>query len=218
MHNLIIFIILTILSCIFGLKESKKVQISKDSKIEMFELFIPKIIKYETLYYCLINLLISGIVYYFYFSKNTFNFENVIQMIKFIIIFQSGFMLSVIDLKSFKIPNKYTFPLILIMFLFSLLSITTFLNSLLGLLIGFFAIFILQIINPSGIGGGDAKLCALLGILLGCPKIIYGILGGFVLGGLFAIVLLKMKLITKKDYIPYGVYFFVASIIVYFVL
>ena len=217
MYNALIFTILSIISCILGLKESKKVEISKDSKIDMFELFIPKIIQHETIYYCLSNLIISAIIYYFYFLKFEFNYSNTIEMIKFIVIFQSCFMLSVIDLKSFKIPNKYTFPLIIIMTLFSLLSIGTFLNSLFGLLAGFFAIFLLQIINPNGIGGGDAKLCALLGILLGFPNIIYGILGGFVLGGLFALILLKMKLISRKDYIPYGVYFFIASIITYFI-
>lgn len=217
MYNIILFIVLSIISCVFGLRESKKVKISKDSKIEMFELFIPKIIKHETIYYCLLNLIISTIVCYFHFLKFDFTYNNVIEIIKFIIIFQSCFMLSVIDLKSFKIPNKYTFPLIIIMILFSLLSLNTFLNSLFGLLAGFFAIFLLQVINPNGIGGGDAKLCALLGILLGFPNIVYGILGGFVLGGLFALILLKMKLISKKDYIPYGVYFFIASIIVYFI-
>lgn len=217
MYNTIVFIVLSIICCIFGLREIKKVEISKDSKIGMFELFVPKIIKHETIYYCILNLIISVIVYYLYFSKFDFSYNNIIEIIKFIIIFQSCFMLSVIDLKSFKIPNKYTFPLIIIMILFSLLSLNTFLNSLFGLLTGFFAIFLLQVINPNGIGGGDAKLCALLGILLGFPNIIYGILGGFVLGGLFALILLKMKLISKKDYIPYGVYFFIASIIVYFV-
>lgn len=217
-ENIILYSLLTCFFIFFGLKETKKTEITTNSQVPLMEMFLPKLSKHETLYYILFNIILSCTIYYFKFYNLIFDYKNIVDMIKFIIIFQSCFMLAAIDLKSFKIPNKYTFPLILIMTFFSLLNISSFINSILGLLIGFFIIFILQVINPSGIGGGDAKLCALLGLLLGCPNIVYGVLGGFILGGFFAIVLLKSKLISRKDYIPYGIYFFIASILVYMFL
>lgn len=217
-ENIIIYSIFSLILMFFGLKEMKKVEITSNSNIPLMEMFLPKLSNKQTTYYILINIILSIAIYYFKFWMLPFNYNNLIEIIKCTIIFQSCFMLSAIDLKSFKIPNKYTFPLIIGMFLFSIFNLETLLTNFLGLLIGFLIIFILQIINPSGIGGGDAKLCALLGLLLGCPKIVYGVLGGFVLGGFFALVLLKSKLISRKDYIPYGIYFFIASMIVYVIL
>lgn len=217
-YNLILFTLLSLTGIIVGLKQTKKYELSTDSTYAITELFLPKLTEHENLYYIALNIIISAIVFYFNFYKVPFCYNTAIEIIKAVTVIQSGIMLSMIDLKCFKIPNKYTVPLIITMFVLSLFKIQTFIPSILGATIAFILLLLIQIITNGGIGGGDTKLCTILGFLLGWKKIIYCIPIGFILGGFFALILLKSKLINKKDFIPYGIYFFVASILVYIIL
>lgn len=79
-----------------------------------------------------------------------------------------------------------------------------FLSSLYGLFIGGGFFFIITLFFPKGMGGGDVKLAALIGLFLGWQKTIVGLFAGIVIGGIFAIILLVFKIKGRKDPIPFG--------------
>ncbi|HEY9424669.1 MAG TPA: prepilin peptidase, partial [Microterricola sp.] len=84
-------------------------------------------------------------------------------------------------------------------------------GSLLGAVLGAVALFalyfLLALISPSGIGMGDVKLAALVGLVLGSAGWgvwVSGALAGFVVGGLVSIVALLLRRVTLRGSLPFG--------------
>jgi leader peptidase (prepilin peptidase) / N-methyltransferase len=129
--------------------------------------------------------------------------------------------ISLIDAATRRIPNRISYPLapaLLILLGGAALAggePGVALRALLGGFAGFGALLALALINPRGMGMGDVKLAASLGIALGYlgwGHVILGIFGGFFLGGVVAIVLLATKLRTRKDLLPFGPYLAVSTV------
>ncbi|WP_117209914.1 prepilin peptidase [Allorhizocola rhizosphaerae] len=65
----------------------------------------------------------------------------------------------------------------------------------------------LSLMNPSGMGLGDGKLALSLGLALGWfggMVTLYGAVAGFLLAGLYALVMLALGRVTRKDSIAHG--------------
>ncbi len=63
------------------------------------------------------------------------------------------------------------------------------------------------VISFFGMGRGDVKLAALLGIYLGWlswTSVAVGMFAGFLLGGLFGVVLMLTRAATRKTLVPFG--------------
>ena len=58
--------------------------------------------------------------------------------------------------------------------------------------------------STAGFGMGDVKLGGLMGLVLGFPEVSVSFYFAFVFGGIFAVVLLLLKLRSRRDAIPYG--------------
>jgi len=91
------------------------------------------------------------------------------------------------DLRSGKIPNAVTLPFAVCGLLLAGLSAgaTGAKGSFLGMLVGF-AVFLIPYV-AGGMGGGDVKLMASVGALVGFPHIAYVILYTAVAGGVIAL-------------------------------
>lgn len=71
--------------------------------------------------------------------------------------------------------------------------------------VGAFLVFLtIGLINPAGMGGGDIKFSAVLGLMVGFPGIFLTIWISAVGGGIIAIVLILAKKKGRKDVIPFG--------------
>lgn len=75
---------------------------------------------------------------------------------------------------------------------------------------------LLAILTRGGIGGGDIKLLAALGLWLKPEAMEIAGIGGIILGGLLALMAILSKRKSRKDYIPYGPGFIVAALFAYF--
>ena len=64
-----------------------------------------------------------------------------------------------------------------------------------------------------GMGLGDVKLAALIGLTTGFAGVIVAVLGGIILGGLAAAVLLLLRLKKRKDPVPFGPFLSLAAVI-----
>ena len=74
---------------------------------------------------------------------------------------------------------------------------------------------LLAILTRGGIGGGDIKLIAALGLWLGTDDLMSVAMAGLVLGGIAAFVLILTGKKKRTDYFAYGPYFTLTAIILY---
>ena len=86
-------------------------------------------------------------------------------------------------------------------------------SSLSGL--GAFLVFLaVAMINPAGMGGGDVKFAALLGLMVGFPGILMAIWISAIGGGLIAIGLILTRKKTRKDVMPFGPFMAIGAAVV----
>lgn len=116
-----------------------------------------------------------------------------------------------IDLDHFIIPNRITYPGIVIGlgFTFALSGWrATAAAALTALALG--AVFILinvlstRLLGEEGMGMGDAKLAAMIGAFLGWPIGAVAILLGVFVGGIAGLFLLALRLRGRREHIPFG--------------
>jgi prepilin signal peptidase PulO-like enzyme (type II secretory pathway) len=69
---------------------------------------------------------------------------------------------------------------------------------------GFGFLLLLAVLVPGGMGMGDVKLSAVLGLFLGLNYIGMAMIFSFLLGGLVSAVLLVMRAVGRKQHIPFG--------------
>jgi leader peptidase (prepilin peptidase)/N-methyltransferase len=121
--------------------------------------------------------------------------------------------LSVIDLRSFLLPNRIVYPLTAVsVVLLGLAALaggdgSTFVRALLGGAAAFTFFFILHIASPRSMGFGDVKLSFTLGLFLGWLGWGYVFLGlflGFLYGAVIGVGLIALRLRTRKDHVPFG--------------
>jgi leader peptidase (prepilin peptidase)/N-methyltransferase len=87
------------------------------------------------------------------------------------------------------------------------------LSGLIGGGIAFTFFLIVFLINPRGMGMGDIKLVALIGLVMGVPRSIIALLIGIIFGGVVAIIILALKLKGRKDVIAYGTFLAIGPIL-----
>lgn len=122
-------------------------------------------------------------------------------------------VVAVIDWDTYRIPNRLTYPLtptlLALLAVAALLSGTpgAGLRALAAGVVGFAVLLVLALINPRGMGMGDVKLAAFIGVglgYLGWGHLWLGLFAGFLGGGVIAGLLLALRLKTRKDHIPFG--------------
>jgi len=124
-----------------------------------------------------------------------------------------GVQLARIDVALHLLPN----PLVLMLLAGGLLLLLVpeifsrqfddLLRAALGALILFAGYLILGLISPGGIGMGDVKLAAPVGLYLGYlgwTHLLYGVLIGFVLNGVVTMIVLSRKGRNRATEVPHG--------------
>jgi leader peptidase (prepilin peptidase) / N-methyltransferase len=123
--------------------------------------------------------------------------------------------ISAIDLEHFIIPNRIVYPVgfasvILLAGAAALEhSWTPFGRALLGSISAFLFFFALHVVAPGGMGFGDVRLSAVLGLFLGWlggMQVFGGLFLGFLLGAVIGILLIAFGGRGRKQHIPFGPY------------
>lgn len=124
-----------------------------------------------------------------------------------------GILLTVIDARTHRLPNRIVLPTLLLLLLtMTVDAVVTgdaapLSRGLLGALVlgGFYAV--LRLISRSGMGGGDVKLALVIGLLLawhGWNAFLLGASSAFVLGAVYALVLLAAGRADRRTRIAFG--------------
>ena len=71
----------------------------------------------------------------------------------------------------------------------------------------------MAVLTKGGIGGGDIKLVAALGLWLGSDMLMTVVIAGIVLGGMAALIMLATGKRKKGDYFAYGPYFTISALL-----
>jgi len=110
-----------------------------------------------------------------------------------------------IDLEHHLVLNRVIMPAILVALLTAPVTPHHALVELLvGGAIGFGLLFLIALVYPAGMGMGDVKLAAFIGLVVGFPSVFVALLLSFVVGGLIGGGLLLSGLKGRKDPIPFA--------------
>jgi leader peptidase (prepilin peptidase)/N-methyltransferase len=132
----------------------------------------------------------------------------------FIIIF-------VVDLEQGLILNKVVYPGMVVALLLSLYPWPWLSDSIvmrvayaaLGGAIGFGIFLLIAIVSRGGMGWGDVKLAALIGLATGFPLVFLAIIMGAILGGIVAVALMIAKKRKRRETIPFGPFLALAAMV-----
>ena len=127
----------------------------------------------------------------------------------------------VIDLEHGLILNKVIYPCMIVALLLALYPLPWLNDSMamriayaaLGGAIGFAILFLIALVSRGGMGWGDVKLAALIGLATGFPLVFFSIIMGAILGGIVAVALVIAKKRKRRETIPFGPFLALAAMI-----
>jgi leader peptidase (prepilin peptidase)/N-methyltransferase len=140
----------------------------------------------------------------------------------YLLLFASLIAISFIDLEHYIIPNRIVYPTL---FAGGALLVVAALaegeparitHAAIGAFAAWFALLVVHFIQPRGMGFGDVRLSAVLGMYLGwidLELVLLGMLLGFLLGAGIGIGLVVTRIKTRKDAVPFGPFLAAGAVI-----
>ena len=131
----------------------------------------------------------------------------------------------VIDLERGLILNKVVYPAMIVALLLALVPqpwltrwivINGVANAALGGGVGFAIFLVIAIVSRGGMGWGDVKLVALIGLAVGFPLVLFSIIVGAILGSIVALALMIARKRRFRETLPFGPFLALAAMITLF--
>ncbi|MCK4259803.1 MAG: prepilin peptidase [Halanaerobiales bacterium] len=144
---------------------------------------------------------LTGLIYFLTYLKFGLTTEGY-----FMLLFNSALLVVTgIDARHRIIPDSINLPGIVIGLIAAIFTIhISFLNSILGILVGGGIFFLIALITRGGIGGGDIKLMGFIGAFLGVKATLLGIFFGSLIGSIYGVYLIFIRKAGLKTTVPYG--------------
>ncbi len=89
-------------------------------------------------------------------------------------------------------------------------------DSLLGAAIGFGLLLLIAVVSKGGMGGGDIKLFAVIGFVVGTKMLLLSFFLSTLLGGLLGLAGMAMGNVKKGKPIPFGPFIAAGTMIAYY--
>ena len=144
---------------------------------------------------------LNGLGYVFIFCINGINLTSIL----FSLCFSALIVLSVIDFRTYEIPiyiNIFILLLGIARVIFDFDNVTEYLLGMVS--VSGFLLILYYATKGRGIGGGDVKLMAAAGLLIGFKNIILALVLGCILGSIIHIA--RMKIQNKEHVLAFGPY------------
>ena len=156
--------------------------------------------------------LLTAILYVLVFWKFEFTFDTLIYLVIVSTLVYAAF----VDHDSMIIPDRTHIILIICGALLMFLHPETITERLIGLVIISVPLFIVAYVTK-GLGYGDVKLMAAIGLVIGFKNNILAFLIGVILGAIVGIYKLRFKNSNKKDEMPLGPHLIIGILISIFI-
>ena len=144
---------------------------------------------------------VNGVLYVIIFIVRDFSLESVL----YCLLASALIVLSVIDWRTYEIPISINGFILVLGILHMLLDYKNWLNYVIGFFCISMILYLLFLISKGrAIGGGDIKLMATCGLLIGWQNIIIGFLLGCIIGSV--IHLIRMKISDADRVLAMGPY------------
>ena len=149
---------------------------------------------------------LNGVLYLVVFHQYGVSIESLL----YCLLFSALLALSVIDFRTYEIPVGFNYFILTL----GLIRVVTDLEDWSTYVIGFLAVsafvYLLYIVTDGrGIGGGDVKLMATCGLLIGWKLIILGFLLGCILGSVIHVIRMRIagegRVLAMGPYLSMGV-------------
>lgn len=126
-------------------------------------------------------------------------------------------IITVSDMKYMLIPDKIlaVFGGIFLMERI-FIPLTPWWDSLLGAVIGFSLLLVIATVSKGGMGGGDVKLFAVLGLVVGTKTILLSFFLATFYGAVFGLIGMLFKLVSKRKPIPFGPFIAIGTLTAYY--
>ncbi len=140
----------------------------------------------------------------------------------YLVFFASLVAVSAIDLERRLIPNRIVYPTGFVCLPLLVLAAAVegewdrLGTALLGAVLAWAAMFVLHIAVPAGLGFGDVRLSFLLGLFLGWLSLSHVLIGmflGFLLGAVLGLLLIALRIRSRKDAVPFGPFLAAGAVI-----
>lgn len=129
-------------------------------------------------------------------------------------------VVTVYDIRYYLVPDAVVIPSVVVVGLLGLVAMTVsvWMTTVVAGALTYVGILggVVLVTRGKGMGMGDVKLGALLGMLLGFPQSFYAILLSFWVGAFVGIALIVTKKKTRKDLLPFAPFLIGAAIVVWF--
>ncbi|MEH7442339.1 prepilin peptidase [Bacillus sp. JJ1122] len=89
-------------------------------------------------------------------------------------------------------------------------------DSIAGAAAGFFLLLMIALISKGGMGGGDVKLFALIGFVVGSKTMLLSFFFATFYGAFFGIIAMLLGFVKKKQAIPFGPFIAIGTLTAYF--
>lgn len=125
--------------------------------------------------------------------------------------------LGVIDFFTMRLPDALVLPFLGIGFLNTFIHHSpTWSNNLISALGVGGVFYIISKVRPQGMGYGDAKYLAALGVWLGYPKIVLAIFVASLMGSIVGVAMVLARRANLREQIPFGPYLSFGACIAFF--
>lgn len=138
---------------------------------------------------------------------------SVVVTIAFLYFAAITIALGLIDIDTHRLPNSIVLPsYVVVAVLFALACLlgadwAALLRAAIGAVALYLFYFVLRVVRPGGMGGGDVKLAGVVGAYLawlGWGALAVGAFAAFLVGGVFGVALILMRRAGRKTAIPFG--------------
>lgn len=137
----------------------------------------------------------NGVLYLLVFVANGFQISSIL----YCLLTSALIVLSVIDFRTFEIPFGINIFIFVLGIIQNIIDFENWLNYLLGFfIVSAFMWIVIWLTKGKGFGGGDMKLMAAAGLLLGWKRILLSFLLGCIIGSICHVIRMKA---TKEDHI-----------------
>jgi len=135
------------------------------------------------------------------------------QVPAFLLLAAAGVLLTLVDLRHRLLPDRVVVPTLAggaaLLVVAALAGGTwpALVRAVLGAAAFFTAFLVLALLSPSGLGMGDVKLAAVLGLFLGWlgwGAVLVGAVAGFVVQAVLSLGLLALRRVRRDSELPFG--------------